>query len=93
MTQPSLPSFFEDIFVLRGDHPLFAHHQVLGQHVLPGMAYVDLLYQFMQEKGFEPTSMRLQNLAIRRPMSIAPGQSMSIRITAQCAQPGTWKSP
>jgi amino acid adenylation domain-containing protein len=91
VTQPSLPEFFEDAFVLRGDHPLFAHHQVLGQHVLPGMAYVDLLYQFMQEKGFEPTSMRLRNLAIRRPMSIAPGQSMSVRITAQSAQPGTWK--
>ncbi|MDJ1631573.1 hypothetical protein QNN00_18900 [Bacillus velezensis] len=33
-------------------NPFILHHDVYGQKVLPGLAYIDMFYQIFKERGY-----------------------------------------
>jgi polyketide synthase PksL len=72
---------------LRADHPVLMNHVVRGTHVLPGVAYIDLIFQLFEERGEDVTVLELRNLAVYQPLTVAEGseQSLVIDITASSA--------
>lgn len=47
-------------------NPFIYHHVVYGQNVLPGLAYIDIIYQIFREHGFscsEPSAAEFIHLS------------------------------
>ena len=59
-----------DEFRLSARHPVLRDHIVHGRHVLPGLAYVDLVHQVLREQGFDHRQWTLHRLSIYHPLSV-----------------------
>ena len=58
----------QDQFLISINHPILKNHKVYGQALLPGLAYIDMLYQFFRENGHDYTELELRNLSIYNPL-------------------------
>lgn len=72
------------------DHPVLAGHRAYGQALLPGLAWIDLLYQWFAEVGHGPASLALKNLVIHRPLIVSANAPVDLAIEATAAS-GIWK--
>ncbi|MFT4400843.1 SDR family NAD(P)-dependent oxidoreductase [Bacillus sp. SW14] len=72
-------------------NPFIYHHVVYGQHVLPGLAYIDMIYQIFREHGYTCSELQLRNLSIYQPLTV--GQGAVIALDIQCAETkeGKWQ--
>ncbi|MCI4059882.1 hypothetical protein MMK25_29115, partial [Bacillus cereus] len=50
------------------NNPIMSNHKVYGQALLPGLAYIDLIYQVFQEHGYAYQELELKNLTIFYPL-------------------------
>ena len=80
-----------DIFRIGVENPVLRDHQVFGQHVLPGPAYIDLLYQSCRDLGGDYAALELQRLIIYRPLVLPEGQDVSLAIDRTPASEGGWQ--
>ncbi|WP_217557308.1 beta-ketoacyl synthase N-terminal-like domain-containing protein, partial [Paenibacillus sp. GbtcB18] len=63
------------------EHPIIGNHKVYGNRVLPGLAYIDLLYQLAREViGIEPYTYSLNHLTIYNPMLIDEQSSVHLKV-------------
>ena len=60
----------QDRFILNIKHPLLENHCVHGQHLLPGLAYIDMIYQFFRDNGFDFNLLELKNVTIYEPLIV-----------------------
>ena len=67
---------------LTADHPIFANHKAYGQELLPGVAWIDLLFQWFKEAGFHPKTLALKNLSIYRPLTVMESQATNLSLEA-----------
>ncbi|WP_158942674.1 SDR family NAD(P)-dependent oxidoreductase, partial [Streptomyces sp. ERV7] len=67
--------------VTAGD-PVMDHHRVYGRRLLPGLAWIDLLYRCFAEAGFAHDTLELRDLSIYRPLSVDADSALDIRIEA-----------
>src|SRR5262245_6473672 len=72
------------------DHPVLRDHQVYGQRLFPGLAYIDLIYQIFQEHGYSYSSLELGNLVIFHPLLVRPGGSVMLEIEWRESRRDTW---
>lgn len=72
-------------------NPLIRDHRVLGQHLLPGLAYIDLLFQVFRDRGYDFRDLELRNLSIYRPLVITGQQSELLDIQCDETTPGHWR--
>ncbi|WP_255298559.1 SDR family NAD(P)-dependent oxidoreductase [Brevibacillus dissolubilis] len=72
-------------------NPVVANHRVHGQDLLPGLAYIDLIYQVFCEHGFAYQELELKNVSIYHPLIV--GQDDEIQLDIQCTQTqvGHWR--
>lgn len=70
-------------FLFDHQHPIFKNHKVYGQSLLPGMAYIDLLYQTFMDRGFDHRELSLQNLSLHRPLTVDPNNAVLLDIRAK----------
>lgn len=72
-------------------NPFIYHHVVYGQNVLPGLAYIDIIYQIFREHGFSCSELQLRNLSIYQPLTAE--QDAVIVLNIQCAEKkeGQWQ--
>lgn len=72
-------------------NPFIYHHVVYGQNVLPGLAYIDIIYQIFREHGFSCSELQLRNLSIYQPLRAE--QDAVIVLNIQCAEKkeGKWQ--
>ncbi|WP_409032959.1 beta-ketoacyl synthase N-terminal-like domain-containing protein, partial [Janthinobacterium sp. CG_23.3] len=65
-------------------------HLVHGQHLLPGLAYIDMLYQLFRKHGHDYQQLELRNMTIYAPLLVEPDSV--VRLTIDCAEsaPGCW---
>jgi polyketide synthase PksN len=56
---------------MRVDNPVIDAHQVLGEHLLPGLAYIDLLFQIARKQGYDASSLELRNLSLYEPLIVS----------------------
>ncbi|MGK3983835.1 beta-ketoacyl synthase N-terminal-like domain-containing protein [Sorangium sp. So ce136] len=72
------------------DNPIIRDHVVHGQRILPGLAYIDLLYQLAQQAlGIDFASYALRRIAIFRPLAVRADRPVRLRI-AFAEQPDGW---
>lgn len=65
-------------------NPFIYHHVVYGQNVLPGLAYIDMIYQIFREHGYACSELQLRNLSIYQPLTV--GQNAVIVLDVQCTE-------
>ncbi|MCC9020865.1 SDR family NAD(P)-dependent oxidoreductase [Bacillus nakamurai] len=72
-------------------NPFIFHHAVYGQKVLPGLAYIDMIYQIFKERGYSYAELQLRHLSIYQPL-IAK-EDTAIKLTIDCTEvkEGRWK--
>jgi polyketide synthase PksM len=51
-------------------NPVLRDHMVYGQHLMPGLAYVDLLYQLFRKHRQDYSSLELRNVSIYHPLAV-----------------------
>ncbi|WKB56130.1 SDR family NAD(P)-dependent oxidoreductase [Eleftheria terrae] len=73
------------------DNPIVRDHRVLGQHLLPGLAYIDVLFQVFRDHGHDHRTIELSNVAIYRPLVVSTAQPVQLEIEAVEAEPGHWR--
>ncbi len=72
----------ERTITLSSNNPIIAEHTVYGSLVFPGLAYLDLIYQFCGKHGLALSNHALDTLRIHRPLIIADeAGSLPIRIS------------
>ena len=78
-----------DVIVL--ENPFLKNHSAYGQQLLPGLAYIDILYQAFRDKGYSPAGLELRNLTIHHPMIARAGFEMGIEIVCEEQGPDSWQ--
>jgi acyl transferase domain-containing protein len=72
-------------------HPMLKNHRVFGTPVLPGLAYIDLLYQLASASlRVDVTSYALRRLAIHAPLAIEDGDVAELMV-AFARTDGGWR--
>jgi polyketide synthase PksJ len=69
-------------FSIGSDNPFLRDHLVYGRGILPGLAYIDIAYQFFRDHGFAVDTLVLEKLRIFIPLRADERQSVRIEITA-----------
>ncbi|MFF0825423.1 SDR family NAD(P)-dependent oxidoreductase [Brevibacillus sp. NPDC003359] len=80
-----------DQFLITINHPILKNHKAHGQELLPGLAYIDLLYQMFRENGHDYSELELRNLTIYHPIMV--GQDYDVWLSIQCQEgkAGQWQ--
>jgi polyketide synthase PksN len=81
----------KDRFSISSLHPILKGHQVKGQGMLPGLAYIDLLMQLFQRHGHDPLCATLRDLTIYRPLVARPGENVMVEVSWDPVTPGVWR--
>ncbi|WP_075185106.1 amino acid adenylation domain-containing protein [Teredinibacter haidensis] len=76
---------------LTSDHPILANHKVYDQDLLPGLAWIDFLYQWFAEAGNSFKTLALKNLAIYRPLIVAKAKPVNLLVEATETNEGVWR--
>ena len=71
-------------------HIVFKNHKVYDTATLPGLAYIDILFQFFAEKGFSYQDLQLQNLSIHRAFTIADSSNNRLIVNLKEEENETW---
>jgi 3-oxoacyl-(acyl-carrier-protein) synthase/acyl carrier protein len=81
----------QEQFSLNSNHPILKNHKVFNQELLPGLAYIDMLYQIFREHGYDYTSLELRNLTIYNPLIVE--QHYDVMLSIQCTESrdGQWQ--
>ncbi len=71
--------------------PVLQHHKVYGQSLLPGLAYIDLLYQIFAQNGYKYYNLELRKLTIYNPLTV--GEDYNVVLSIQCSErsDGQWQ--
>ncbi|MGW0563119.1 SDR family NAD(P)-dependent oxidoreductase [Streptomyces sp. NPDC003016] len=68
-------------------------HRVYGRRLLPGLAWIDLLYGCFAEvtTGFAHRELSLRDVTIYRPLAVDADGAVEIRVEARAETPDTWR--
>lgn len=80
----------EDLVCLRVSDPVLGGHRVFETPILPGLAYIDLLYQWFQRQGKPANSITLQDLTLHHPLLAEGKDDIKIRLSATEVATGLW---
>ncbi|OKP52620.1 polyketide synthase [Serratia marcescens] len=72
-------------------HPVLRHHKAFGQSLMPGLAYIDLLFQFFHRQGMDYRRLEMRNLVIHHPLTIDDDYAVEARIHCQKQEQGYWQ--
>ncbi|WP_394849116.1 SDR family NAD(P)-dependent oxidoreductase [Pendulispora brunnea] len=73
------------------ENPMVRGHRVLGQQLLPGLAYIDLFFQVFRDRHEDPRHLELRNLSIYQPLVVTEAAPVSLAIDCTETQPGRWR--
>ncbi|MEC5160168.1 SDR family NAD(P)-dependent oxidoreductase [Janthinobacterium sp. CG_S6] len=77
-------------FSMSLQRPVIQGHLVHGQHLLPGLAYIDMLYQLFREHGYDYTQLELRNLSIYQPLIVQPDETVLLVIDCVMRSDAHW---
>ncbi|AJQ95677.1 non-ribosomal peptide synthetase [Gynuella sunshinyii] len=80
----------EKWFRISADHPILKHHRVYGQRMIPGLAYIDFIYQFFRAQGFSHVDLELRRLKIFSPLQADEGHEVRLHFHCQETGQGSW---
>ncbi|HEU4816168.1 type I polyketide synthase, partial [Janthinobacterium sp.] len=70
--------------------PMILGHLVHGQHLLPGLAYIDMLYQLFREHGHDYAQLELRNLLIYQPLIVLADAPVLLEVDCVLHADGHW---
>lgn len=73
------------------DNPIVKNHQVYGNCVLPGLAYIDMVYQLFREHGYDHTRLELRNLSIFNPLIVSKDKEVNLHVGCEEVASGRWR--
>jgi phthiocerol/phenolphthiocerol synthesis type-I polyketide synthase A len=73
------------------NHPVVRDHTVYGQHLLPGLAYIDFIYQFFGAHGYAFAELELRDLTIYRPFIVREDSPLMCEVEATPGTAGVWQ--
>ncbi|MCY8818035.1 polyketide synthase dehydratase domain-containing protein, partial [Bacillus atrophaeus] len=71
-------------------HPIMQNHKVYGQALLPGLAYIDLIYQVFQEHGYAYQELELKHVTIFHPLIAEETYDIILSIHVSESNEGKW---
>jgi acyl transferase domain-containing protein len=71
--------------------PMIRDHEVHGANLLPGLAYIDLIYQWFSEQGYRLDQLAIRNLSILRPLTMAQAAEVEVLIQQEPMGPEAWR--
>lgn len=72
-------------------HHILHHHRAFGQLLMPGLAYIDLLFQFFQRQGMDYRRLKMRNLVIHHPLTVADNYAVDAQISCLKHEQGYWQ--
>ncbi|WP_437836515.1 SDR family NAD(P)-dependent oxidoreductase [Sorangium sp. So ce1153] len=81
----------EETLSLTIDNPVVRDHRVLDVHLLPGLAYIDLIFTVFRKQGHDFRSLELRNVAIFRPLVVSRSESVLLTIRSAERRRGEWR--
>ncbi|WP_438018415.1 SDR family NAD(P)-dependent oxidoreductase [Sorangium sp. So ce315] len=81
----------EETLSLTIDNPIVRDHRVLGVHLLPGLAYIDLIFTVFRKQGHDFRSLELRNVAIFQPLVVSRSESVLLTIRSVERRRGEWR--
>lgn len=77
--------------LLTSENPIAENHTVYGHKLLPGLAYIDLLYQFFRGRGYDYRGLELRNLSIYQPLIVRQDHGVQLSIECSEIREGVWR--
>ena len=74
----------KDQFIISINDPILKNHKAYGQELLPGLAYIDLLYQFFRERCYDYKELELRKVSIYQPLIV--GEDYVVRLFVQSSE-------
>lgn len=72
---------------ISAEHPILRDHLVHGKPLMPGLAFIDMLYQLVRSAyGINPVDYGLEKLTIFNPLAIEPGQTCDLEIAVEVSE-------
>jgi len=71
--------------------PMIRDHQVHGVHLLPGLAYIDLIYQWFSEQGHRLDDLVIRNLSILRPLTVGHEADVQVLLRQEPMGHQAWR--
>ncbi|ABQ27262.1 SDR family NAD(P)-dependent oxidoreductase [Geotalea uraniireducens] len=81
----------QDQYRISSNHPIVRNHAAYGRKLLPGLAYIDMLYQLFRENGHDYAGLELRNLSIHNPLTIPDEDDLEIGIYCEEIKAGRWR--
>ncbi|PSL48184.1 acyl transferase domain-containing protein [Chitinophaga niastensis] len=73
------------------NNPVIGNHIVYGQAILPGLAYIDLIYQVFRKHGHDYRGLELRNLTIQHPLAVDIDNDILLHIECTANDEGKWQ--
>jgi polyketide synthase PksN len=79
----------KDQFLIANDHPVLRDHVVQGRHLMPGLAYIDLVYQFLRGADHAFADWELRDLSIYEPLAVSEGKPVVLTLESSSNADGS----
>lgn len=76
---------------ITSESPAIRDHHIMGRRVLPGLAYIDMLFQLFQKHGHDYRTLELRNVSILHPLLLPDDCSVLLEINSTQCGPQQWK--
>ncbi|MET0265497.1 MAG: beta-ketoacyl synthase N-terminal-like domain-containing protein, partial [Duganella sp.] len=77
--------------LLTDQHPIVRGHQAYGQQLLPGLAYIDIVFQHFERLGYPLPELELCNLSIYQPLIVSAGHHVLLEVRCLEQAGGQWQ--
>lgn len=76
---------------LNFDNPIINNHKVYSQCLMPGLAYIDLIFQVFTKNNYNFKDIAIYNLTIFKPLIVKKDTILSLEIACNELEYGKWK--
>ncbi|WP_444996462.1 SDR family NAD(P)-dependent oxidoreductase [Aliikangiella sp. IMCC44359] len=73
------------------NHPIMRNHKAYGQELLPGLAYIELLFQLFKRKGYDFEQLEVRNLSIYTPLTVSESYGVVLDFEVTENEQGVWQ--
>ncbi|MCB2360148.1 SDR family NAD(P)-dependent oxidoreductase [Clostridium estertheticum] len=77
-------------FIMSEKNPIINNHSVYGSKLLPGLAYIDIIYQVFRKHFYAHKNLELRNLTIYNPLTVENGHKIKIEINCTKTCENQW---
>jgi len=73
------------------NNPIIRNHKAYGQELLPGLAYIDIIFQIFRTHHYSYTELELRNLTIYNPLIVRKDHHVMLSVQCSENKEGQWR--